>query len=224
MSIAAPPESGLTARELAARVGDVPLSRIRMDDPLPGTATEEDVERLRCAEDRLYELIDGMLVEKAMSDVASILAAELIRLLGNIVRPRQLGWILAPDGYYRLYGARLRAPDVSFARRDQRPQGRPLTKGYSRIAPALAVEIFSPGNTDDEIEQKRHEFFAAGTELFWVVYPDREEVVVWTASDAQHTLRRGDVLDGGTVLSGFSVRVDEIFDALTLERDEADAP
>lgn len=224
MSIVAPLETGLSTAELAARVGDVPLRRIRMDDPPPGAATEADVARLRDQEDRLYELIDGVLVEKAMSDISSILAAELIILLGNYVKPRRLGWILAPDGYYRLFGTRVRAPDVSFARRNQRPDGRPLKRGYAKVAPALAVEIFSPGNTENEIACKRSEFFAAGTELFWVVYPDREEIHVWTGPDHHTALRRGDTLDGGSVLPGFTVRVDQIFDAVNLDLDGVDVP
>lgn len=85
----------LTVEEIAARVGAVPLWRIRMTDPAPGLATEEDVERIRCQEDRLYELIDGVLVEKAVCDKSSMLAAELIRLLGNFVQAMKLGWILA---------------------------------------------------------------------------------------------------------------------------------
>ena len=217
MSTAAPPVSELTATELAARVGAVPMWRIRTDPP-PGTATEEDVERIRREEGCICELIDGVLVEKAVSDETAILAMEIGRLLGNFVVPRRLGWILGPDGFTRLFGTQLRAPDVSFARRDQRPGGRPLKTGYASDAPALAVEVFSPGNTIREIEQKRAEFFAAGTELFWVVYPDREEIEVSTSPDTHRISRRYDTLDAGQVLPGFTVPVADIFAALDLAR------
>jgi Uma2 family endonuclease len=224
MSLLSPPEPAtdeLTVEEIAARVGAVPLWRIRATDPAPGSATEEDVERIRCQEDRLYELIDGVLVEKAVSDKSSMLAAELIRLLGNFVHSMKLGWILAPDGYFRLFGRVMRAPDVSFSRRDQRAGGRPLDHGYSRTAPALAVEVFSPGNTVRELEQKRAEFFKAGTEMFWIVYPEQEEIVVATPTTDPRTLRRDDILDGGAVLPGFSLRVGDLFAAIEL--DEAGA-
>jgi Uma2 family endonuclease len=212
MSTVAVLETSMTARELADRVGAIPLWRIRTDPP-PGTATEEDVERIRCEEDRLYELIDGVLVEKPVSDETSILASVLITMLNNFVLPRKLGWVLAPDGFVRLLGTQLRAPDVSFARRNQRPAGRPLRKGYSSIAPALAVEIFSPGNTIEELEQKRPEFFAAGTELFWIVYPDRQEIEVSTDAQTHRLLGRNDVLDGSSVLPGFALKVADLFDA-----------
>jgi Uma2 family endonuclease len=219
MSAVAPPD--ITARDLAARVGAVPLWRIRMDDPAPGAATEEDVERIRCKEDRLYELIDGILVEKAVSEETSIVAGVLITFLNNFVIPRKLGWVLAPDGFYRLLRTRLRAPDVSFVRRQQRRRGRPIRKGYADKAPALAIEVFSPGNTVSELEQKREEFFAAGTELFWIVHPQRQEIEVSTDPHTHRTLRRGDILDGGTVLPGFSLNVGDLFDAIDLDRPEA---
>jgi Uma2 family endonuclease len=147
-----------------------------MTDPAPGFATEEDVERIRCQEDRLYELIDGVLVEKAVSHETSGLGMEIGRLLGNFVVPRKIGWVLGADGFIRLLGRRLRAPDVAFIRYDQRRGGRLQRRGYSNVAPSLAVEVFSPGNTVRELEQKRAEFFKAGTEMFWIVYPEREEI------------------------------------------------
>lgn len=165
MSTIASPESELTAAELAARVGDVPLRRVRTD-PTPGSAVEADVERILREEDRICELIDGILVEKAASDETAALSLEIGRLLGNFVVVLRLGWILGPDGFVRLFGTRLRAPDVSFVRRGQRTGGRLQRRGFADTAPALAVEVFSPGNTEREIEEKRLEFFAAGTELF----------------------------------------------------------
>jgi len=50
-----------TAADLVERFGPIPLRRIR-SDPAPGTATEEDVVEIHLREDRLYELVDGVLV------------------------------------------------------------------------------------------------------------------------------------------------------------------
>ena len=59
------PEEG-TLAELLHRLGDVPLDRIRLRPP-PGTATEEDVLRARdSVQKRLCELVERVLVEKAM--------------------------------------------------------------------------------------------------------------------------------------------------------------
>jgi Uma2 family endonuclease len=131
-------------------------------------------------------------------------------------RAHSPGWILGADGFVRLFGQWLRAPDISFVRRDQRPGGEVLSTGYSDVAPALAVEVFSPGNTTAELERKRAEFFAAGTELFWIVYPERQEIVVSTGPDEHRTLGPDDILDGGTVLPGFMLKVSDLFERMNL--------
>jgi Uma2 family endonuclease len=206
MSTATLPQIEMTVEELAARVGPVPLWRVRTD-PSPGTATEEDVERIRRDEGRLCEIIDGVLVEKAVSNKTSYLAMRIGALLCQFVEAAQLGWVLGADGFVWLLGTHLRAPDVSFFRRDQMPGGELPETGYADVAPALAVEVVSPGNTPREMEQKREIFFAAGTELFWIVFPDRREVEVWSDPRTHRVLSGDEVLDGGSVLPGFSVPV-----------------
>ena len=52
---------------------------------------------IRARDRHLCELIDGILVEKPMGFEESVIAAEIIRLLGNFVAKRKLG-IVAGDG------------------------------------------------------------------------------------------------------------------------------
>src|SRR5436190_22364348 len=107
--------------ELLERLGHVPLERIRMRPP-PGTATEADVlAALEAPRKRLCELIDGVLVEKAMGYAESVLAAYLIFLLEAFVRPRNLGLVTAPDGTVRLWAGRVRIPDVADVSWDRLP-------------------------------------------------------------------------------------------------------
>jgi Uma2 family endonuclease len=210
----------MTVAELAARVGDIPLWRVQSDPP-PGTGTESDVDRIRRQRGTLCELIDGVLVEKAVSYETAMLALEIGRLLGNFVRPRKLGWVLGADGFVWIQGRHLRAPDVHFTRRDQLPGQRIPASGFPEVAPALVVEVFSPGNTRGEMDLKRKHFFRAGTELFWIVYPRDQQIEVYTDPQTYRILDRDDTLDGGQVLPGFSVKVAELFDAIELAEPDA---
>jgi hypothetical protein len=54
-----------TAADLVEHFGPIPLYRIRHDPP-PGAATEQDAIEIHDREDRLYELVEGVLVEKTM--------------------------------------------------------------------------------------------------------------------------------------------------------------
>src|SRR5271166_4336241 len=92
--------------ELVEQLGGIPLERIRFRPPI-GTATEADVlAALEAPRKRLCELIDGVLVEKAMGYSESLLACLLIELLNAFVRPRNLGLVTAPDGTMRLWAGR----------------------------------------------------------------------------------------------------------------------
>lgn len=93
-----------TLAALVERLGGIPLERIR-SRPAPGTATEADVlVALESPRKRPCELIDGVLVEKAMGFRESPLASLRIELLNAIVRPRNIGLVTAPDGCGRNSG------------------------------------------------------------------------------------------------------------------------
>src|SRR5262245_946863 len=54
-----------TAADLHEHLGHIPLQRIRLYPP-PGTASLADVLAVQAQEDRLCELVDGVLVEKTV--------------------------------------------------------------------------------------------------------------------------------------------------------------
>ena len=202
-----PPES---FADLHRRLGGVPLERIRLK-PAPGTATEDDLLSLH---GRLCELIDGVLVEKPVGDRESLLAYYLGRRMGDIVDPNDLGVLLGADGYFRLGGKQLRAPDASFTPWSSFPQeGEIPEEAYWSVAPALAVEVLSPDNTVAEMDRKIGEFFAEGTKLFWVIDPESKTAKVYTSPKRFRELDESGALDGGKVLPGFKLPLADLFAA-----------
>src|SRR5947208_1798811 len=135
-----------TIGDLLARLGGVPAHRVRFY-PMPGTATVADVVAIDAHEDRLFELIDGVLVEKCMGFWESYLAMLLVTALNNWVVPRKLGVVTGPDGMVRLFPGMVRIPDVAFAAWSRFPGGKPNDDPVPAIAPDLAVEVLSESNT-----------------------------------------------------------------------------
>ena len=82
----------LTTADLVSRFGPMPLLRIRFV-PFPGTATEKDVLTIHDREDRLCELIDGILVEKAMGMTRVVLARPSLRSCETLVRTSGPWWV-----------------------------------------------------------------------------------------------------------------------------------
>src|SRR5690606_20035878 len=158
----------MTAVDLAERFGPIPLWRIRTN-PEPGNATEDDVIAIHERENRACELIDGILVEKDVSTIASLIATRIAKLLSIFVDEHGLGFVLGEQGKLRLSYGQVRIPDVSFIRADQVPGGEFPTKPIANLIPTLAVEVLSPGNTEREMNEKLDEYFASGSELVWYV-------------------------------------------------------
>jgi Uma2 family endonuclease len=198
-----------TVADLIASLGDVPLSRVRLDPP-PGQATEADLLRLARTEDRLFELVDGTLVEKPMRWKEALLATWLSYQLQKFQEQNDLGAVVGADGTVRLRKRLVRVPDVAFVLWENIPPDDELPQ-IPDLAPDLAVEVISPSNTPGEMARKRREYFGAGTRLVWQVYSDRKEVEVYTSPGRFRTLGLKDAVDGGDLLPGFSLPLADLF-------------
>jgi Uma2 family endonuclease len=200
-----------TAADLVARFGAIPLHRVRLNPP-PGEATEEDVLEIHDHEDRLFELIDGVLVEKTVGNYESYLAGVLTHLLWSFVEQHKLGIVLPADGMFRLAHKQVRIPDVAFIAWDRLPRGERIPKDpVAAGSPNLAVEVISPSNTAVEMQRKLHDYFAAGVQSVWYVYPKRREVLVYSSPDQHVTLGPGQTLHGEPVLPGFALELERLF-------------
>ena len=200
-----------TLADLLERLGDVPLERIRFR-PYPGTATEQDVLARPDGVKRLCELVDGVLVEKAMGFYESRVAIVLIGFLQEFLRRRDLGIVLGADGMMRLAPGLVRIPDVSFISWSRFPDRQLPAEPIPDLAPDLAVEILSVSNTQAEMARKLRDYFAAGVRLVWYVEPEDHTVRVYTAPDQSRLLTVDDTLDGGAVLPGFTLAIRQWFE------------
>ena len=198
---------------ILAGLGGVPLERIWMT-PTPGTATEADVIRVvESLDNRLVELVDGTLVEKAVGQRESRIAVELIYLLIGYMKVHDIGWVSGPDGMARMRGGNVREPDVSVFPFSMFPHEVMPREKVASVAPALAVEVLSESNTVAEIAKKLVELFASGTALAWVIDPEKRVARVHTAAATFTTLDDTGVLDGGDVVPGFRCTLAELFAA-----------
>jgi Uma2 family endonuclease len=65
--------------------------------------------------------------------------------------------------------------------------------------------------------RKRQEYFRAGVHLVWQVDPRTRTVEVFTTPDQSTVLHAAHTLDGGTVLPGFTLPLQELFSELDLQ-------
>ncbi|MBV8553988.1 MAG: Uma2 family endonuclease, partial [Planctomycetaceae bacterium] len=62
-----------------------------------------------------------------------------------------------------------------------------------------------------EVIDTLHEYFQAGVQQVWLVYPKTSEVYVYEAPQRVRILGRTDELDGGAILSGFRLPMAHLF-------------
>jgi Uma2 family endonuclease len=205
-----------TVADLLHRLGDIPPDRVRLR-PTPGEATERD---LLGPDGRLCELVEGVLVEKAMGYDESLLAMELGALLHGFVKRFRLGDVTGPDGTMRLMPGLVRIPDIAFISRKNLPKKGAPRKSVPDLAPDLAVEVLSKANTKGEMKRKLREYFDAGVRMVWLIDPKTRTALVHTSPKAATKLVESQSLDGGDVLPGFTLPLRELFECLDRGRDD----
>ena len=214
MSTIVPPD--LTLADVLEHLGGISPTRVRFR-PAPGMATEGDVLKIRERERRLFELVDGVLVEKVMGYWESVIAMELARLLGNFIKRRQSGILSGEAGMLRLSPGLVRIPDLSFVSRARLRRQPRLPDKVLSVAPDLAIEVLSEGNTAKEMSRKVREYFASGCRLVWFLNPRKRTVAVYTSADDCTMLDEKQTLTGGDVLPGFRLQLRKLFSVLDAE-------
>jgi Uma2 family endonuclease len=200
-----------TLADLRKRLGGIPLERIWFR-PAPGTATEKDVLEVEERENRLCELVDGTLVEKAVGFEEARVALRLGRLIDSYVDQNDLGICVGADGMMRIAPGLVRIPDLSFIAWDRLPGRESPAEPIPDLAPDLAAEVLSEGNTRAEMARKVREYFEAGVRLVWLIDPKKRTARVFSTVGKSVLVRSDQALDGGDVLPGLVVPLSELLD------------
>jgi Uma2 family endonuclease len=199
-----------TLADMLHDLGDIPPERIRWK-PHPGTATEKDLLRVMAEEKVLLELVDGILVEKAVGYYSSRIAIVLAYLIEHFLEEHDLGIVVGADGAIRLAPGLIREPDVAFFPWRLFPGRLVPDRPIPSLAPTLAVEVLSESNTPGEMQRKFREYFDAGVELVWEIDPESRSARVFTAPEEFEELAETGVLEGRDVLPGFRLPLRQLF-------------
>ena len=168
-----------------------------------------EFDRLAEPDELRYELDEGELIEmpKPRYEPHNRIVRNFDRPLLSYLTTNPIGEILTSDNLFVLGPATKRAPDLSFLVMDRMRQ---IEAGKDiQGAPDLAIEVLSPSDTVSEVRRKIKQYFAAGSRIVWLVYPESREVEVWESPKV--VLSGDDLLEAPGLLPGFSVRVDSLF-------------
>lgn len=171
-----------------------------------------DEELLRLPRDgSKYEVVDGELVHMSPAGwLHEKIVANLMGVLRNYVKAKQLGDVIGSSALYVLPGGNKRGPDVSFvaAGRLASEAGR----SFPELAPDLAVEVVSPGDRPRQVLDKVGEYLQAGVRLVWVIEPKQRQATAYRGLTDVRVIDGGGSLDGEDVLPGFICPLADVLD------------
>jgi Uma2 family endonuclease len=165
-------------------------------------------------DDMLYEVVDGKIVEKIVGVHEAEIATLLIEFLAPFARLHRLGRVFG-ETIFRIDQSKnlQRRPDVAFVSHARWPAQRRAPKvAVWDMVPDLAIEVVSPSNTADHVQEKIHEYFKAGVSRVWVVYPRQQEVYVYASATQVQIVPLGQDLDGGDLVPGFRLPLTALFE------------
>ena len=148
--------------------------------------------------------------------MAATIATFLATYLNIFAWPRKLGFAVTEVLFQLQPGRPQRRPDVAFVPYDRWtavPTQAEDPPAWN-VVPSLAVEVVSPNNAAEEIEEKLQEYFNAGVQLVWVVHPLFRRIYSYESLTQVRVLTANDELDGGAVLPGFRLAVTDLFQTL----------
>jgi Uma2 family endonuclease len=176
--------------------------------------TADDLWRMEQSDVR-RELVDGEVVEMApVGGLHGWVTGKVYRQLddhvgahgGGVVVVGDVGFVLAlptdPE--------RVRAPDAGFVVAARLSGGRP-PRGFIRGAPDLAVEVLSPSDRPDDVQQKIRDWLEGGARLVWVIAPEARTVTVYRPDGSARLVREPESLDGEDVLPGLRLPLADLF-------------
>ena len=160
--------------------------------------------------ERLFELIDGRIVEKVTSEEHGKIVINIGSELRFWQKQNKIKGHYSTESSHRLSEDEHneRRPDVSFRFTEDGVSN----KSAVYTMPDFAVEVKSTGNTYDGLREKAKFYLANGTKLVWLVYPTRRIVEVYFADGSSELFQTEHSLSGGDVLAHFEMKVIDIFE------------
>ncbi len=161
--------------------------------------------------ERHFELIDGEIVEKPMPTqkhgrIIFVFNGELYIYFAK--NPIGFGEVEVryriPEDIYNS-----RQPDLAVVLDRETPA---VERGAVLRMPDLIVEVKSPDESYTGLRKKAAYYLASGVRMVILVYPEKLLVEIYEPDQDVQILRETDVIDGGTVLPGFTLAVSKLLE------------
>jgi len=122
------------------------------------------------------------------------------------------GIAFGPTAGYTLPNGAIRAPDVSWMRREKWDSLSQFEKErFAHICPDFVVELRSRSDRLPTLINKMEEYMENGASLGWLIDPKKRRVYVFKPGEEMVVLENPTVVSGDPLLPGFQLQMEEIW-------------
>ncbi len=152
-----------------------------------------------------YEWNDGELIKFSSTKRKHLRIIQVLNLCFDKTKAKQQGGLLICEQDVMLTGIQMRRPDVAYFSDEQIQQA-----DEEEVIPAFCIEITSPTDDAIKVEAKRIEYFRAGVQVVWHVFPETGEVYVYTGRKTVQICSDDDLCSAKPTLVDFEITVNEL--------------
>ena len=171
-------------------------------DALP--TTFEEFLRFEPVDGFKYEWNDGELIRFSGMKRKHLRIIQALNLCFDKTKAKQQRGQLICEQDVMLTGIQMRRPDVAYFSDAQ------IQTEDGEVIPAFCIEIISPTDDAINVESKRMEYFKAGVQVLWHVYPENGEVYIYTGRKTVQICSDDDLCSARPALDDFEISVNEL--------------
>lgn len=101
----------------------------------------------------------------------------------------------------------LRRPDIAYYTGEQLPK---MWAGENQISPWIA-EVISPTDKAEDVNRKLEEYFRAGVQVVWHIFPHSQKVDVYTSPDDVTICRGKTICSGAPAVPDLQIAAETLF-------------
>ena len=159
------------------------------------------------------EDMDGQDWEKLMGATEVDVMSTLTIVMGYFAMTQELGRVEV-EMLFDLGGPKrhLLKPDIAFVSYEKWPKSRKIpSRNAFRIVPDLVVEVVSPSNSANEVEEKIVGYLEAGVRNVWIAFPTTRRVYIHDSLTSVRIVSIDEELEGGEIIPGFRMPAAQLF-------------
>lgn len=154
-----------------------------------------------------YEWNDGVIEKYAGTNQEQSKFYYLLLGLFLNTAAAKIGGMLIAETDMGTSTEQIRRPDIAYYTKEQLPM---MWSGQNQVAPWV-IEVISTNDYANKIDKKLDEYFLAGVQVVWHIYPESQQVHVFTSPEQVSICRGNTLCSAAPALGDLEVSAEELF-------------